>query len=55
MTDRMNKARRSLVAAMCAGPFVSPGVLFANEPRTNLYYSRSGRFTAYGGDDVAAN
>lgn len=54
MTDRMNKARRSLVAAMCAGPFVSPGVLFANEPRTNLYYSRSGRFTAYGGDDVFA-
>jgi hypothetical protein len=52
MTDRVNKVRRSLVAAMCAGPFVSPGMLFANEPRTNLYYSRSGRFTAYGGDDV---
>lgn len=52
MTDNVDRARRSLVAALCASPIAAPSMLMANEPPVNFYYSRSGRFTAYGSDDV---
>ena len=52
MTDNVDRARRSLVAALCASPISAPSVLMANDPPVNFYYSRSGRFTAYGSDDV---
>lgn len=54
MTDKIDRVRRLLVASMCAGPLVSPSILLAGQPRVNLYYSRSGRFTAYGSDDIFA-
>lgn len=52
MTDNVDRARRSLVAALCASPIAAPSMLMANVSPVNFYYSRSGRFTAYGSDDV---
>jgi len=52
MAERVDQARRSLVAALCASPIAAPSILAANELPVNFYYSRSGRFTAYGSDDV---
>lgn len=52
MTESVDRVRRSLVAALCASPVAAPSMLMANEPPVNFYYSRSGKFTAYGSDDV---
>ncbi|KZM47733.1 hypothetical protein [Labrenzia sp. OB1] len=52
MTEDIDRLRRLLVTTLCASPFVFPNVLHANSLQVNFYYARSGRFTAYGSDNV---